>query len=184
MVAYPDQTVAFAGDIRFDNITVFDESATTGPLSATSEFIYLTVNGKQRAIRLWDTPVNTRGDLHTIRGEHIINIGQDCVLGTHGDTPMQTISANDVLSTPPTQGVDTDQDGVSDVLDTDDDGDDIPDEQDADHFVNVDEPDTDGDGIIDKFDISELVRTGEWDQGYDTQWNNLTNTWDQLSGEE
>ena len=103
MTVYPDQTVAFAGDIQFDNITVYDSDSVTGPLSASSEFIYLKVNGKDRAIRLWHTPEDTRQDLTTIHGENITEIGDDCGLGLFGDIPMQTISAQNVLTSPPTQ---------------------------------------------------------------------------------
>ena len=103
MTIYPDQTVAFAGDIQFDNITVYDSDSVTGPLSASSEFIYLKVNGKDRAIRLWHTPEDTRQDLTTIHGENITEIGDDCGLGLFGDIPMQTISAQNVLTSPPTQ---------------------------------------------------------------------------------
>ena len=103
MTVYPDQTVSFAGDIQFDNITVYDNDSVTGPLSASSEFIYLKVNGKDRAIRLWHTPADTRQDLTTIHGENITEIGDDCGLGLFGDIPMQTISAQNVLTSPPTQ---------------------------------------------------------------------------------
>ena len=103
MTVYPDQTVAFAGDIQFDNITVYDSDSVTGPLSATSEFIYLKVNGKDRAIRLWETPADTREDLVTLHGENITELGDDCGLGLLGNIPMQTISAQNVLTSPPTQ---------------------------------------------------------------------------------
>jgi len=105
MTIYPDSTVAFAGDIRFDNITVYDSDSMTGPISATSEFIYLKVNGKDRAIRLWSTPSDTRGDLQTIHGENIIQIGDECGSGISGDIPMQSISAESILSNPPTQSI-------------------------------------------------------------------------------
>ena len=103
MTITPNQTVAFAGDIQFDNITVYDSNSVTGPLSATSEFIYLKVNGKDRAIRLWETPQDTREDLETLHGENITHIGDDCGLGNYGMIPTQTISAQNVLFTPPTQ---------------------------------------------------------------------------------
>ena len=103
MTVYPDQTVAFAGDIRFDNVTVYDSDSVTGPLSATSEFLYLMVNGAQRAIRLWKTPGDTEQDLVTIHGENITQIGDDCGLGLFGESPIQTISAQNVLTSPPTQ---------------------------------------------------------------------------------
>ena len=103
MTIYPNQTVAFAGDIQFDNITVYDSNSVTGPLTATSEFIYLKVNGKDRAIRLWTTPEDTREDMETFHGESVTHIGDDCGLGLSGQIPTQTISAQNVLFSPPTQ---------------------------------------------------------------------------------
>ena len=94
----PNQTVCFAGDIQFDNITVYDSNSVTGPLSATSEFIYLKVNGKNRAIRLWTTPEDTRDDLETMHGESLSYIGEDHAHGHDGMLPFQTISANNVIN--------------------------------------------------------------------------------------
>ena len=47
---------------------------------------------------------------------------------------------------------DTDGDGIIDHYDSDDDGDGVPDEQDADHPDNADKLDTDGDGVLDEYD--------------------------------
>ena len=103
MTIHPNQTVVFAGDIQFDNITIYDNNSVTGPLTATSEFIYLKVNGKDRAIRLWETPKDTREDLETFHGDSIVHIGDPCGLGHLGQIPTQTISAQNVLFSPPTQ---------------------------------------------------------------------------------
>ena len=90
MTVGPDQKVTFSGDIEFDNITIYDNNSVTGPLSATTEFIYLKVNGKDRAIRLWATPEDTRTGLRTIHGEKIHHIADDDC----NATAIQTISAN------------------------------------------------------------------------------------------
>ena len=90
MTIGPDQKVTFSGDIEFDNITIYDNNSVTGPLSATTEFIYLKVNGQDRAIRLWATPGDTRTGLRTIHGEKIHHIADDDC----NATAIQTISAN------------------------------------------------------------------------------------------
>ena len=184
MTIYPDQTVAFAGDIRFDNITVYDESQATGPLVATSEFIYLKVNGKDRAIRLWNTPFDTREELQTIHGEDLIDIDPDknCTTGIEPGTLLASISAKGVLADPPPDGVsDSDGDGIVDSIDTDDDNDGIPDSIDADHPTNRDKPDLDGDGIVDEVVDEEFSETKQWEDGDEVQWTELNTTWDQLS---
>ena len=38
MTIMPDQTVAFAGEIRFDNITVYDKTSLTGPMVILESF--------------------------------------------------------------------------------------------------------------------------------------------------
>ena len=98
MVIHPDQTVAFAGDIQFDNATVYNKNEMTGPLSATGEFLYIKVNGQNRAIRLWTTPEDHEETLLTIHGEHIINISEiDGECASITNTGIHSISADDVL---------------------------------------------------------------------------------------
>ena len=186
MALYPDSTVAFAGDIRFDNVTIYDSNNLTGPISATSEFLYLSINGKMRAIRLWDTPEDYEHDVRTIHGENIAQIGDDCALGLEGLRPVQTIDARpQTLSDPLTEKTapDTDADTVIDAFDPDDDDDkdNIPDYADADHYHNRNEPDTDGDGIIDKYDNEDFPRSRMWDHGIDTYWETLNTEWQSLS---
>jgi hypothetical protein len=184
MTIYPDQTVAFAGDIRFDNITVYDESQATGPLVATSEFIYLKVNGQNRAIRLWNTPFDTREELQTIHGEDLIDIDpeKNCATGTDPGTLLASISARGVLADPPPDGVsDSDGHGIVDTIDTDDDNDGIPDSIDSDHPTNRNKPDLDGDGIVDEVVDEEFNETSQWEDGDDVLWTQLNTTWDQLS---
>jgi hypothetical protein len=183
MTIYPDQTVAFAGDIRFDNVTVYDEKTATGPLIATSEFIYLMVNGKARAIRLWETPQDTREDLQTVHGEDIVNIGDACGTGLNGKIPVQSISANDVLFNPPTEGTDSDGDGIVDARDSDDDNDGILDYADADHPSNIGEPDSDNDGIIDAYDSGNFDETDQWQDGDNITWDQMITNWDTLTGD-
>ena len=180
MTIYPNQTVAFAGDIQFDNITIYDNNSVTGPLTATTEFIYLKVNGKDRAIRLWATPEDTREDIETFHGESVTHIGDECGLGHGGQIPTQTISAHPVLNNPPTQrtDVDSDGDGIIDYLDPDDDNDGIPDFADADHPTNILEPDSDGDGIIDKYDPDAFSNTGIWEHGVDITWESYVYPWE------
>jgi cytoskeletal protein CcmA (bactofilin family) len=103
MTIHPNQTVVFAGDIQFDNITIYDNNSVTGPLTATSEFIYLSINGNIKAIRLWETPKDTREDIETFHGDSLVHIGDPCGLGHLGQIPTQTISAQNVLFSPPTQ---------------------------------------------------------------------------------
>jgi hypothetical protein len=183
MTIYPDQTVAFAGDIRFDNVTVYDEDTATGPLIATSEFIYLKVNGKDRAIRLWETPADTREDIVSVHGEHIVDIGSECATGLEGTIPVQTISAQDVLANPPTEGTDSDGDGIVDSKDSDDDGDGILDYADADHPSNIGEPDSDNDGVIDAYDSGNFDETDQWQDGDNITWDQMSTDWDTLTGE-
>ena len=182
MAIYPNQTVAFAGDIQFDNVTVYDNDSVTGPLTATSEFLYLKVNGKDRAIRLWATPEDTEQDLETIHGESISWVSDECAHGLEGNLPVQTISAHPVLNSPPTQGIDTDSDGdwIVDAIDPDDDNDGIPDYADVDHPSNLGATDTDGDGIIDLYD-SDVWTTGLWGAATDN-WQQYQTNWENLSG--
>jgi cytoskeletal protein CcmA (bactofilin family) len=183
MTIYPNQTVAFAGDIQFDNITIYDNNSVTGPLTATSEFIYLKVNGKDRAIRLWATPEDTREDVETFHGESLTHIGDECGLGLGGQIPTQTISAHPVLNNPPTQrtDVDSDGDGIIDYLDADDDNDGIPDYMDADHPLTDGMADADGDGIADPYDDDMFEGTHKWSGGGKT-WHQITTPWESLSG--
>ena len=183
MTLYPNQTVAFAGDIQFDNITIYDNDSVTGPLSATTEFIYLKVNGKDRAIRLWATPEDTREDIETLHGENVTHIGDECGLGHGGQIPTQTISAHPVLFSPPTQriGLDTDGDGIVDYLDPDDDGDGIPDYMDMDHELTEGMNDSDGDGIADPFDTDRFENNNQWDGG-GMPWQDILSTWETLTG--
>ena len=186
MALYPDSTVAFAGDIRFDNVTIYDSNNLTGPVSATSEFLYLSINGKMKAIRLWDIPADHEEDLNTIHGENISRIDQNCALGHEGKRPIQSIDARpQTLSEPATEKTapDTDGDRLIDAFDPsdDDDKDNIPDYADADHWSNRNEPDTDGDGIIDKYDNEDFPRSRMWDHGIDTYWDTLNTEWHTLS---
>ena len=194
MTVYPNQTVAFAGDIQFDNITVYDSNSVTGPLTATSEFIYLKVNGKDRAIRLWSTPQDTEQDIETIHGESVSWIDDDCAHGVGGNLPVQTISALPLRS-PPTQGtaLDTDGDGVPDALDADDDNDGIPDYADltpqGPGSTNTSHPlgdkDSDGDDIIDPYDPDSFANTNQWQHGTYENWNDIDQdygNWEDLDG--
>ncbi|NCZ63805.1 MAG: hypothetical protein EBY62_08435, partial [Cellvibrionales bacterium] len=162
MTIHPDQTVVFAGDIQFDNVTVYDSQSVTGPLTATSEFLYLKVNGKDRAIRLWSTPQDTRDDLETIHGESIVRIDESCAHGAGGSLPFQTISAVDVLNNPPTQGLAQDSDGdyIIDALDIDDDGDGVLDYMDADHESNAGAIDLDNDGELSQDEFAQAMSRG------------------------
>ena len=183
MTMYPNQTVAFAGDIQFDNITIYDNDSVTGPLSATTEFIYLKVNGKERAIRLWATPEDTREDIETLHGESVTHIGDECGLGHGGQIPTQTISAHPVLFSPPTQrtGLDTDGDGIIDYLDPDDDGDGIPDYMDMDHALTEGMNDSDGDNIADPYDTDRFENNNQWNGG-GMLWQDILSTWETLTG--
>ena len=130
-------------------------------------FIYLKVNGKERAIRLWATPEDTREDIETLHGESVTHIGDECGLGHGGQIPTQTISAHPILFSPPTQrtGLDTDGDGIIDYLDPDDDGDGIPDYMDMDHALTEGMNDSDGDNIADPFDTDRFENNNQWNGG-------------------
>ena len=191
MAITPNQTVTFAGDIQFDNITVYDSNNITGPISATSEFIYLKVNGKIRAIRLWDTPQDTEEDIETIHGESVSWIDDTCAHGIGGNLPVQTISAEPVLRAPPTQkyGLDTDGDYIIDYKDPDDDNDGVPDYMDISPkgpgSERPGERDHDGDNIMDQYDPDSFRFTGHWNDAaapYET-YQMIGTNWDNLTGE-
>ena len=78
MQVQPDSSVTFGGDIAFDSATVYTSNSLTGPISASSDFLFLYVNGVRRAIRLWDIPANMPEDINTIHGELVTNIGDEC----------------------------------------------------------------------------------------------------------
>ena len=183
MSIMPDQTVAFAGDIRFDNITVYDKNVLAGAMIDSGEFLYLMINGKPRAIRLWDVDAQTIDRMQTVHGEIMGDIGDECARGEGG---FNVISAGfDTLNNPPTEGLasDTDGDQIVDALETDDDDDGIPDYADVDHPDNVGEPDSDRDGIIDKFDPSDLLSDGQWELGGNNYWEDIDIVWEQLDGQ-
>lgn len=181
----PNQKVIFAGDIQFDRTSVYntEAAATYGEEYAPSEsqeFIFLMVNGKRRAIRLWDIPdtATFTEPLETNANEAIVPIGPfSCASGYYGQDPMGIITSESV--TPPRyervpHADDSDRDGLVDDIDPDDDDDGIPDYGDPDHpsnigAVNTDgdeymdpyDPDDDNDGVIDEQDVSPLLTPGE-----------------------
>lgn len=94
----PNQTVTFAGDIKFDRVSVFDTSVgQTHPNLAmieTDEYIFLMVNGKRRAIRLYDIPTAAtfKERYETFSAEDIVEIGEyACSSGEYGRPPIGTI---------------------------------------------------------------------------------------------
>ena len=192
MMVHPNQTVTFAGDIEFDNITVYDSNNITGPISATSEFIYLKINGKDRAIRLWTTPLDTEEDIETIHGESVAWINDTCAHGIGGNLPVQTISAEPVLRDTPTEkiGKDTDGDYIIDAKDDDDDNDGVLDWMDISPkgpgSEREGERDHDGDNIMDQHDPDSFRYTNHWNDAaasYET-YELLGTNWDNLTGSE
>ena len=95
---------------------------------------------------------------------------------------VQTISAQDVLTSPPTEGTDSDGDGIVDAKDSDDDGDGVLDYADGDHPSNIGEPDSDNDGIIDAYDNGNFIETYQWQDGDNTTWEQLQTDWNSLTG--
>ena len=158
MTIMPNQTVAFAGEIRFDNAPVYDTSEKT-PMEDNATFMFVYVNGKRFGIKLWDIPegMDTNDNLTTIDEDMLIPIGEPegCHTGLGGRTPMFTLSGDGQSENRYTRLPrfdDVDGDFISDAYDLDDDNDGIPDIADADHPDNRGEPDYDGDSIIDRED--------------------------------
>ena len=152
----PNQAVRFAGEIEFDNIPVYDTTAGSAPMIETQDYIFLYVNGKRRALRLYDIPegMDTSDNMSTIAGEHILDIGESgCATGERGNIPTQTISGDSGYYSRQHRFDDPDQDWLSNKYDEDDDGDGIPDFGDPDHPSHGgDGLDTDDDGLLDTFD--------------------------------
>lgn len=165
LTVYPNQTVAFAGDIRFDSIPVYKTADVTSDRKpyidvTTEDFIIIEVNGKQRAIRLWDIPENVefQQTIQTFNSEDIVDIGEvNCTTGLYARKPVETFGSSESYSRQP-RADDTDGDGLVDAIDPDDDNDGIPDYTDPTHPGNIDEngapiyDDTDDDGILDQGD--------------------------------
>jgi hypothetical protein len=162
----PNQTVIFAGDIRFDRTTVFNVSAAreydeANPAEApiapqeSDEFIFLMVNGRRRAIRLWDIPETTAYEekLETFNQEDIVPIGPySCSTGYNAQNPMLTIDSGENTYELVPHADDSDGDGLVDSIDPDDDNDGIPDYGDPDHPSNIGAVNTDGDEFMDPYD--------------------------------
>lgn len=158
MTVMPNQTVRFAGEIEFDNIPVYN--TTTGTqMVATDDYIFIYINGKRRAIRIYDIPegMDTSDNMSTIAGEHILDIGESgCATGERGNLPTQTISGTGGYYSRQHRWDDPDQDWLSNKYDDDDDGDGIPDFGDPDHPGHGGSGlDTDGDGLLDTFDTDD-----------------------------
>ena len=76
MTVYSNQKVAFAGEIQFDNIPVYDTSTGGSPMIDNAEFMFVYINGERKGIKLYDIPSGMVSDnLETIESEHIGNIG-------------------------------------------------------------------------------------------------------------
>lgn len=96
----PNQTVIFSGDIQFDRASVFDTSVGNSmpelAMIETDEYIFLNVNGKKRAIRLYDIPSSAMFEerYETFKHEDIVEIGGEaCSTGEYGKPPMGTIDS-------------------------------------------------------------------------------------------
>ena len=155
----PNQTVVFSGDIQFDRVSVFDTSAGNTDASLamieTDEYIFLMVNGKKRALRLYDIPeVATFADRYeTFKHEDIVEIGgESCSTGEYGKPPMGTMGGTNDSYTLVPHADDLDGDGLLDMIDPDDDNDGIPDYGDPDHPTNIGAVNTDGDAFMDPYD--------------------------------
>ena len=158
----PNQKVAFAGEVQFDNIPVYDTTGGDGETSTmeeTNKFIFVMVNGKRHGIRLWDIPAEQQGindNIETLDDQYVMPIGyHGCATGEAGEIPMVTLSGN--TGTPYTRLPrfdDSDGDYLADPYDDDDDNDGIIDLYDIDHPLNqaAGAVDTDGDLVIDTFD--------------------------------
>ena len=95
MTIHPNQTVVFAGDVQFDNIKVRSQHDHQSPATPSEDFIYIKINGRTRAIRLWDPPTyGVTVDLETIHGESVSMIDEACAHGEAGQGAMETIDSD------------------------------------------------------------------------------------------
>ena len=163
ITVYSNQKVAFAGEIQFDNIPVYDTSTGNTPMIDNNEFMFVYINGERKGIKLYDIPSGMVSDnLETIESEDLGNIGDPggCTSGLAGSIPMQAISAANGY-TRVARADDTDGDFLSDLYDTDDDNDGVPDHGDATPQGPGSLPydpnavDTDGDELLDSYDTDD-----------------------------
>ena len=156
----PNQKVAFAGEVQFDNIPVYETDGGDGETSMqqTNKFMFVYVNGKRHGIRLWDIPEgqDVSDSIESMDDQFIMPIGQTgCATGEGGEIPLITLSGANGNAYPRLPRFDDlDADYLSDDYDTDDDNDGILDLYDMDHQSNIESGavDTDSDGVIDRFD--------------------------------